>query len=124
MFLEDLDLFIDADEFAVPVVANGVSGSGIFDAPGEYVGESGIALSTEYQLRCKAAQFGGLEYGDPVVVGGQAYVVRDNRPLFDGAFCLLMLSKDETVAVNSFLITSSGNYLVTQDGRRLLISAA
>lgn len=106
MFVEDLDLFIDADDFAVPVVANGVSGFGIFDAPGELVGENGIVLSSEYQVRCKTAQFGALSYNETVTVNGQSYVVRDNRPLFDGAFCLLQLSKVDTPTESISLILS------------------
>jgi len=93
MFVEDLDIFIDADDFAVPVVANGVSGFGIFDAPGEYISDNGIVLSAECQVRCKASQFGALGYNTPVTVNGQSYLVRDNRPLQDGAFCLLQLTK-------------------------------
>ncbi len=104
MFTEDLDLFIDVAEHAVPVVANGVSGSGIFDMPGELVDENGLILSSEYQVRCKASQFGGLGYNDSIVVNGQSFQVRHNRPIFDGAFCLLQLSKVDTPADSISLI--------------------
>jgi hypothetical protein len=120
MFTEDLSIFFD--DFAKPVVANGVSGLGIFDMPGEYVDENGMALSNEYQVRCLKSEFGDLIYDDPITVDGQSYLVRTNRPLFDGVFCLLGLSKVDAVA--TYITTQTGNYLVTQDGRRLVTSLA
>ena len=120
MFTEDLDLFIDQDEFAVPVVAGGISGSGIFDSPGEYVGDNGFVVSAEYQVRCKASLFGELIYDDAVTVNGQSYKVRDNRPLHDGAFCLLLLTKVVGVDLANLLLEDGFSFLL-EDGGLLLL---
>lgn len=121
MFTEDLSLFIDVGEHAVPVVANGVTGSGIFDTPGEYIGENGIVLSTEYQVRCITSEFGGLGYDNAITVNGQSYLVRANRPILDGAFCLLQLSKVDVAL--SKLSLEDGFYFLLEDSGFLLLEA-
>ena len=107
----------------VSVTAGAVSGDGILDQNSELV-MNGQVVSVAYALSCETAVFGSLEYGDLITVDGNTYRVQ-HEPLRigDGSNCVVPLSF-EAAAVNSFLITSSGNYLVTQDGRRLLISAA
>lgn len=120
MFTEDLSIFLDETQFAVPVVALGVSGSGIFDMPGEYVGPDGIFVSDECQIRVLRSVYGSLKYGDPVTVSGQSFEVRDARPVFDGVFVQVFLKRVAAAAV-SRLITQSGLALITQDGRYLVI---
>lgn len=93
MFSEDLSIFLDETQFAVPVVALGVSGSGIFDMPGEYVGPDGIFVSDECQLRVLRSVYGNLKYGDSVLVNGQGFEVRDTRPVFDGVFMQVFLKR-------------------------------
>jgi hypothetical protein len=119
MFTEDLSIFFDGLD-AKPVSANGVSGLGIFDMPGEYVGPDGINISNEYQVRCLSSEFGTLKYDDLITIDGQVYSVRDNRPLYDGAFCRLSLSKPEGVIIGDFITTLDNLRLVTQDGRYLV----
>lgn len=90
-FVEDPTAFLG--DFGLTVTAGATSGLGILDMPGEYVGDGDIIISTDYTLRCQASKFGSLEYGDPVVVDGLNYTVRDNRLVDDGVFTLLTLSK-------------------------------
>lgn len=124
MITEDLSIFLDPDDFALPVVANGVSGLGIFDMPGEYVDDNGMAISNEYQVRCLRSEFGDLLYDDPITVNGEAYLVRTNRPLFDGVFCLLGLSKVEGQPTGlGSLLLEDGFHLLLEDGGRLLLES-
>lgn len=116
MLIEDLSIFLA--DFAKPVSANGVSGLGILDAPGEYVSE-GRAISDEYVLRVKTSEFGSLAYRSNVTVDGQRYTVRE-APLKvgDGAFCLVLLT---AVAVTEkFITTLSALNITTLDGDPLI----
>ena len=116
MFTEDLDVFLA--DFGVSVTAGAVSGVGILDMPGEAILD-GMVISTDYSLRCEASRFGALRYGDPVTVGTGSYVVRENRLLDDGLFCMVSLTKVDHVGsvlqtLNGFdLVTQAGHYLVT-----------
>lgn len=90
---EDLSVFLN--DFGVSVTAGSVSGLGILDMPTQIVA-GGQVLSTDYALTCRADQFGGLLYGDVVVVAGATYVVRETRLLDDGMFCEVSLQKDDS----------------------------
>jgi hypothetical protein len=116
MLIEDLSIFLA--DFAKPVSANGVSGLGILDAPGEYVSE-GRAISDEYVLRVKTSEFGSLAYGNSVTVDGQAYTVRE-APLKigDGVFCLVLLTL--ATVVETIITTLSGLNITTLAGDPLI----
>jgi hypothetical protein len=122
MFTEDLSIFLDETQFAVPVVALGVSGSGIFDMPGEYVGPDGIFVSDECQIRVLRSVYGSLKYGDPVTVSGQSFEVRDARPVFDGVFVQVFLKRVAAVALARILL-EDGGYMLTEDGGYVLLEA-
>ena len=79
-------------DFGVSVTAGAVSGFGILDMPGIVVAD-GMVISTDYTLRCLAADFGTLAYGASITVDSVAYTVRDNRLIDDGVFCELSLQK-------------------------------
>ena len=87
---EDLSVFLS--DLGVSVTAGAISGVGVLDMPGQVLA-GGMVLSTDYTLTCKAADFGGLLYGDTINVAGQAYQVREVRKLDDGAFCEIALQK-------------------------------
>lgn len=108
-FIEDPTVFLQ--DFGVPVTANGTSGLGIFDMPGEYVAD-GRVITNEYLLRVETSKFGSVSYGDSITVAGQSYQARE-APLMvdDGVFCLLLLSK----VTENFLTTLSGLNLTTLD---------
>lgn len=122
-FTEDLSIFLDEADFAVPVVALGVSGSGIFDMPGEYVGPDGIFVSDECQVRLPRSIYGSLKYGDPIVVNGQYFTVKDARPMFDGAFMQVFLRRSSAPAVTGRILLEDGGYLLMEDGGYLLLEA-
>lgn len=121
-FTEDLSIFLDETQFAVPVVALGVSGSGIFDMPGEFVGPEGIFISDECQIRVLRSVYGNLKYGDPVTVNGQSFEVRDARPVFDGAFVQVFLKRVAAVALARIML-EDGGYMLTEDGGYILLEA-
>jgi hypothetical protein len=90
MQFENLDNFLGI--FSVPVVWNGTTGLGIFDAPTSVMG-GGAVLSDEYLVTVKTAVFGAVNYGDAITVNGTAYKVREARKIDDGAFTEITLSK-------------------------------
>lgn len=71
---EDLDDFLDTDEFAVQVVAGVHSFSGIFNDPfrsvdfGDYSAET-----TSPTLTCKSIDVAGLKRGDTLIIDGAGY---------------------------------------------------
>jgi hypothetical protein len=52
----------------------------------------GLVLSTDYTLTARAADFGGLLYGDGIRVDGVNYQVRETRRIDDGALLRLHLA--------------------------------
>jgi hypothetical protein len=92
-FVEDLSVFLDIDEFAVPVISGSVSGVGILDMPSEIIAD-GVVLTTDYKLTCESSKFGGLLHSDAVSVDGANYTVRTASLIDDGKFVELMLMKD------------------------------
>jgi hypothetical protein len=91
-FVEDLSVFLDIDEFAVPVVSGSVSGVGILDMPSEIIAD-GVVLTTDYKLTCESSKFGSLLHSDAVSVDGVNYTVRSTNFLDDGKFVEIMLMK-------------------------------
>ena len=120
-FTEDLSVFLNTAEFAVPVVAGAVSGLGILDMPSEIIAD-GVVLTTDYKLTCESAKFGDLIYGAGVNVDGHAYTVRNVSLIDDGAFCEIMLQRTTTpepAASAAAVLDGNGadsNSIVIMDG--------
>lgn len=89
-WVEDATTFLQ--DFGVTVTSGNTSGLGILDMPGELIAD-GMVISTDYTLRTLTATFGGLIYGDPVVVGGVNYQVKETRLVDDGTFCEVALMR-------------------------------
>lgn len=87
---EDLNVFLD--DFGVSCTAGAISALGILDMPSQII-SGDMVLSTDYTLTCRAADFGGLLYGDGITVGGVNYQVRETRKIDDGAFVEIALQR-------------------------------
>jgi hypothetical protein len=87
---EDLSLFLA--DFGVTVTSGAVSGVGVLDMPSQII-SGDMVLSTDYTLTCRAADFGGLLYGDGITVDGVNYQVRETRKVDDGAFVEIALQR-------------------------------
>ena len=117
---EDLTDFLD--DFGVTVTANGTTGLGILDMPGEYVAD-GRVITNEYLLRAETSKFGSVTYGDSMTVAGVAYEVRE-APLLvdDGVFCLVLLTKLAVAAISKLLLEDGFDVLL-EDSSFLLLEA-
>jgi hypothetical protein len=87
---EDLAVFLD--DFGVSCTAGAITALGILDMPTQVVAGE-MVLSTDYTLTCRAADFGGLLYGDSITVDGTNYQVRETRRIDDGKFVEISLLK-------------------------------
>lgn len=87
---EDPTVFLA--DFGLSVSSGGISGLGILDMPGTLTAD-GMAISTDYTLRCEASKFGSLAYGASITVNSVNYTVRENRLIDDGTFCEITLQK-------------------------------
>lgn len=87
---EDLTVFLD--DFGVNCTAGAVTALGILDMPSQII-SGDMVLSTDYSLTARAADFGGLLYGDGMTVDGVNYQVREVRKLDDGAFVEIALQR-------------------------------
>lgn len=87
---EDLSVFLT--DFGVSCTSGSVTALGIIDMPGQVLAD-GMVISTDYTLTARAADFGGLIYGDAITVDGSNYSVRDTRRVDDGKFVEISLSK-------------------------------
>jgi hypothetical protein len=87
---EDLNVFLD--DFGVSCTAGAVTALGILDMPSQII-SGDMVLSTDYTLTARAADFGGLLYGDSITVATIAYQVRETRLIDDGAFVEIGLQK-------------------------------
>ena len=87
---EDLDIFLA--DFGVSCTAGAGSALGILDMPSQVLAGD-MVLSTDYTLTARFADFGGLQYGDPITVAGVNYQVRETRQIDDGAFVEIGLQK-------------------------------
>lgn len=87
---EDLGVFLD--DFGVSCTAGAVTALGILDMPSQII-SGDMVLSTDYTLTARAADFGGLKYGDSITVAAVAYTVRETRLIDDGAFVEIGLQK-------------------------------
>jgi len=87
---EDLSVFLH--DFGVSCTAGAVSALGILDMPSQII-SGDMVLSTDYSLTARAADFGGLLFGDGITVDGVNYQVREVRKLDDGAFVEIALQR-------------------------------
>jgi len=87
-FSEDLSVFLS--DFGVTCTSGATTALGILDMPGQILAD-GMVISTDYQLTCKASDFGSLKYNDSISVEGVAYTVRETRLIDDGRFCEVSL---------------------------------
>ena len=90
MITEDLNVFLE--DFGVSCTAGAITALGILDMPSQII-SGDMVLSTDYSLTARAADFGGLKYGDAITVAGTNYQVRETRKLDDGAFVEIGLTK-------------------------------
>lgn len=87
---EDPTVFLA--DFGLSVSSGGVSGLGILDMPGSLTAD-GMAISTDYTLRCESSKFGGVMYGDEMSIAGVTYQVREVRLIDDGTFSEITLMR-------------------------------
>jgi hypothetical protein len=93
---EDLTVFLN--DFGVSCTAGAISALGILDMPSQVI-SGDMVLTTDYSLTARAADFGGLLFGDGITVDGVNYQVREVRKLDDGALVeigLMRLSPSAT----------------------------
>lgn len=87
---EDPAVFLT--HFGATVTSGETTGRGILNMPGQLIAD-GMAISTDYTLRTLTSSFGGLLYGDPVVVDNVNFQVKEVRLLDDGTFCEVSLMR-------------------------------
>ena len=93
MALSETLAFLNTDEFGVTCqIGAGASFVGILDSPVDVIA-GGMALSREYLLTAKTSDVSSASRGTSITVGGASYTVRENRPVDDGLFSELLLSK-------------------------------
>lgn len=87
---EDLTVFLN--DFGVSCTAGAVTALGILDMPSQLI-SGDMVLTTDYSLTARAADFGGLLFGDGITVDGVNYQVREVRKLDDGAMVEIALQR-------------------------------
>ena len=92
MAIQDTLAFLNVDEFGVTCSIGASSFVGILDSPVEVLA-GGMALSREYLLYAKTSDVSSAARGTSITVDGASYTVRENRPVDDGLFSELLLSK-------------------------------
>lgn len=93
MALSETLAFLNTDEFGVTCqIGAGASFVGILDSPMDVIA-GGMALSREYLLTAKTSDVSSASRGTSITVDGASYTVRENRPIDDGLFSELLLSK-------------------------------
>jgi hypothetical protein len=94
MSLQDTFAFLNTDEFGVTCqIGVGDDFVGILDSPMDVIA-GGMALSREYLLTAKTSDVSALARGSSITIASDAYTVRENRPIDDGLFSELLLTKD------------------------------
>ena len=94
MSLQDTFAFLNTDEFGVTCqIGVGDDFVGILDSPMDVIA-GGMALSREYLLTAKTSDVSALTRGSSITVASATYTVRENRPVDDGLFSELLLTKD------------------------------
>lgn len=93
MAISDTLTFLNTDEFGVTCqIGAGASFVGVLDSPMDVIA-GGMALSREYMLLAKTSDVSATARGTSITVDGVSYTVRENRPIDDGLFSELLLSK-------------------------------
>jgi len=93
MAISDTLAFLNTDEFGVTCqIGAGASFVGVLDSPMDVIA-GGMALSREYMLLAKTSDVSATARGTSITVDGVSYTVRENRPIDDGLFSELLLSK-------------------------------
>jgi hypothetical protein len=92
MAIQDTLAFLNTDEFGVTCSIGASSFVGILDSPMEVLA-GGMALSREYLLYAKTSDVSSAARGTAITVDSASYTVRENRPIDDGLFSELLLSK-------------------------------
>ncbi len=90
-FADDLAGMLDGP-FGVSCTSGSTTSNGILNEPTAMAMGDQIVYS-DYELICKAADFGTLVAGDSITVGGTAYTVRANERGLDSLEARLSLSK-------------------------------
>jgi len=94
MAIQDTFAFLNTDEFGTTCqIGAGAEFTGILDSPVEVIA-GGMALSREYLLIAKTSDVSSATRGTTISVASEDYTVRENRPVDDGVFSELLLSKD------------------------------
>lgn len=91
MFTENLSVFFNPKEHAVPVVAGSQHSFGNLEMP-EKVIANGAIITTEYALWYETATL-DLSEGDTITVDGVSYKVRDTEKQSDGKVTVASLTK-------------------------------
>jgi hypothetical protein len=92
--IDDTLAYLSLSEFAVSCqIGAGAEFKGILDSPMDVIA-GGVALSREYLLTTKTSDVSSAARGTSITVDSSAYTVRENRPVDDGLFSELLLSKD------------------------------
>tara|TARA_B100001939_G_scaffold333897_1_gene334322 strand:- start:2655 stop:2933 length:279 start_codon:yes stop_codon:yes gene_type:complete len=86
------DLAVLFKDFGVSCTAGGVTAKANLSEPAEVLIDDQV-LSTDYMLSARTADFGHLQYGDSITVGGGSYTVRSVRKIDDGMLVEIMLQK-------------------------------
>ena len=90
-FSDDIKSMLDGP-FGVSCTAGSVSANGILNEPTSIaVGDQ--IIFTDYLLTCLASDFGNLNSGDTLTVGGTAYTVRAVEKNDDGLEAQISLQK-------------------------------
>ena len=93
MAISDTLTFLNINEFGVTCqIGAGASFVGVLDSPMDVIA-GGMALSREYMLLAKTSDVSATARGTSITVDGGSYTVRENRPIDDGLFSELLLSK-------------------------------
>lgn len=93
MAISDTLTFLNTNEFGVTCqIGAGASFVGVLDSPMDVIA-GGMALSREYMLLAKTSDVSAAARGTNITVDGGSYTVRENRPIDDGLFSELLLSK-------------------------------
>lgn len=93
MAISDTLAFLNTNEFGITCqIGAGASFVGVLDSPMDLIA-GGMALSREYLLLAKTSDVSAAVRGTAITVASASYTVRENRPIDDGLFSELLLSK-------------------------------
>lgn len=91
--MNSADLTVLFSDSGVVATSGSTTSRGNLDQPSELLID-GQVISTDYQLTCRADDFGGLVYGDAMVVDSVTYTVRATQLLDDGQLVQISLQKN------------------------------